>query len=154
MTDFPPPGTGHAPPDLRSTEPHSEPLREAWGEWVDPREARCSSEFPAGGPATAVDDRLDGRCRPLYETELDLARLRNAARRLALATPVAAGAFDALANYTFGPGFTLQVLETGAGRRARDWAARVLDQFVDHIDLAGVIDRELHLRSREDGEAF
>ncbi len=150
MSDLPPPGTG----PFRPSHTSADPLSETWGEWVDSREARFSTEFPAVGPATTVDDRLDGRCRPLYESEVDLARMRHAARRLALATPVTAGAFDALANYTFGPGFTLQVLETGAGRRARDWAARVLEQFIDDIDLAGVIDRELHLRSREDGEAF
>jgi len=142
-----------APPPSFAHDPASA-LRESWGDWVDSRESRFVSDSPAVGPATTLEDRLDGRCRPLYESELDLARIRHAARRLALATPVASGALEALANYTFGSGFRLTVEDKGAGRRARDWANRVITQFVDDIDLAGIIDRELDHRAREDGEAF
>ena len=129
-------------------------LQERWGEPVEPREAGFGGEgLPQATPAS-LDDRRDGRCLPLYETETDLARMRGAARRLALLTPVAVGALDSLANYIFGPGFTLRVEGETAPPAWRAAAQRVLDQLADVNDLAGLFDRELHHRVREDGEAF
>ena len=129
-------------------------LQERWGEPVEPREAGFGSEGVAPVVPASFDDRRDGRCVPLYETETDLARMRGAARRLALLTPVASGALDSLANYVFGPGFTLRVEGGEALPAWRAAAQRILDRFADDNDLAGLCDRELHHRAREDGEAF
>jgi hypothetical protein len=109
--------------------------------------------LPQATPAS-LDDRRDGRCLPLYDTETDLARMRGAARRLALLTPVAVGALDSLANYIFGPGFTLRIEGHDAPPAWRTAAQGVLDRLADDNDLAGLFDRELHHRTREDGEAF
>lgn len=142
----------NTPPPSRA---RAAPVVENAGEIVDCRQAGFS-ELPALGPApwASLEDRRDGACRPLYATELDLARLRGAARHLATLTPVAGGALDALANYTFGPGFTFGVAAESASVPLRDAARALLEEFVDDNDLAGFLDRELHHRSREDGEAF
>ena len=129
-------------------------LQERWGEPVEPREAGFGADGPLPAIPAALDDRRDGRCVPLYETESDLARMRGSARRLALLTPVAQGALDSLANYIFGPGFTVRVEGNDAPPAWRGVAQRILDRFADDNDLAGLCDRELHHRTREDGEAF
>ena len=129
-------------------------LQERWGEPIEPREAGFGGEGMAPATPATLEDRRDGRCLPLYETETDLARQRGAARRLALLTPVALGALDSLANYVFGSGFTLRVEADDAPPAWRTAAQRVLDRLADDNDLAGLFDRELHHRVREDGEAF
>lgn len=138
------------------TDPQNPPdvLREAWGEPVETRPAGFEGEASSPAFYATLDDRRAGRCRPLYETELDLARIRGAARRLAVVTPVAGGALEALANYTFGSGFTFTIAGDDLPGELKGAAQRVLDELVDDNDLAGFLDRELHLRSREDGEAF
>ena len=78
---------------------------EAWGALVDRSE--FYNDDPSfgyfGSPGaplfiTSADDRKDGRFRPIYETEQDLARWRAAARNVACTSPVRTGALDALAN--------------------------------------------------------
>jgi hypothetical protein len=134
------------------------PLVEAWGEVVDRREHLTDEPTFACGPVVStVDDRRDGRFRPFYETELDLAILRGSARNLATLTAVTTGALDALANYVLGGGFTFTVRSAQAGAPHESLVATVqsvIDEFLDEHDFAGGFDRELHNRSREDGEAF
>jgi hypothetical protein len=106
----------------------------------------------AVNPFTSLTDRADGRYKPYYDTEIDLAYIRGAARNLGLLTPVSTAALDRLAEYTFGPGFvfTAQSQDTGLA----DLCQRIIDRFCDSHDMTGSLDRELHHRSREDGEAF
>ena len=106
----------------------------------------------AVNPFTSVTDRTDGRFKPYYDSEVDLAYIRGAARNLSLLTPVATAALDRLAEYTFGPGF--EFTAQGKDPQLVEMCQRVIDRFVDDVDMAGVLDRELHHRSREDGEAF
>jgi len=63
----------------------------------------------AVNPFTSATDRADGRYKPYYDSEIDLAYIRGTARNLALLTPVATAALDRLAEYTFGPGFGFTV---------------------------------------------
>lgn len=143
-----------------------ERLEEAWGDYVDPRgyltDDPTFGYFPGGSGRsvafTSLDDRKDGRFRPVYETEAELAASRAAARNLALTTGVRTGALDALANYTLGSGFTFEAQpENDTDRVSLKLAQvvqKIIDRFVDDNDFAGLIDRECHLRSREDGECF
>jgi hypothetical protein len=52
----------------------------------------------AVNPFTSVTDRSDGRFKPYYDSEVDLAYIRGAARNLSLLTPVATAALDRLGN--------------------------------------------------------
>lgn len=133
------------------------PLLESWGDVVDRREAQFdeSTGAPCGSFALAsLDDRRDGRFRPFYETELDLARIRGSARQLSCHTAVTVGALDSLANYVLAGGFTFTAHSEFDQPRLITAVQRVIDEFLDENDFPGGLDRELHHRSREDGEAF
>ncbi len=149
---------------LAQTTDANAPLMEAWGDVVDTREyLRDDPAFGIVGNrmviyATSLDDRKDGRFRPVYETEQDLALQRAAARNLKLVTPVPTTAMDLLANYTLGTGFSFEAMpEQDSYALSVKLAAevqKVIDRFIDENDFNGVIDREIHNRSREDGEAI
>jgi hypothetical protein len=133
------------------------PLPEEWGEIVDRREAlfdRPSSADSWSGPPALFADRSDGRYRPIYEVEQDLAQIRGAARRISALTSVAQGALESLANYVLSSGFTFTVQSAFDQPRLVAAAQRVIDEFLDQNDFSGGLDRELHFRSRQDGEAF
>lgn len=134
------------------------PLQEAWWDVVDRREIAfgesASGRCWSSASTATLDDRLDGRFRPIYETEQDLARIRGAARQLSCLTAVSTGALDALANYVLAGGFTFSVHSEFEQPQLVTAAQRVIDEFLDRTDFSGGLDRELHARSREDGEAF
>ncbi|MFN0050542.1 MAG: phage portal protein [Planctomycetales bacterium] len=133
------------------------PLREEWGEVVTGGGGPLDFPDPVasdGALPASLDDRCEGRLRPVYETEYDLARLRGEARRLVSITAVAAGALEALGNYVLGGGFTFTARSRFEQPRLVTAAQRVIDEFLDVNDFSGGLDRELHHRSREDGEAF
>jgi capsid protein len=142
----------------------AEPLLEAWGDPVDTREfLRDDPSFGIVGGrqfvyATSIDDRRDGRFRPVYETEQDLAILRAAARNLVIVTGVRTAALDALANYTFGQGFTFEAMPEDDTMRQSLVLAKmiqdVIDRFLDENDFCGKLDREVDRRAREDGDAL
>ena len=138
-------------------------LTEAWGDVVDRTEyLRDDPTFGYGDSRavyfTSLDDRKDGSFRPVYETEQDLAESRASARNLVLVTGIRTGVIDALANYTLGKGFTFEAEpENDTVRQDRMLAVvvqSIIDRFIDENDFNGVIDREIHSRSREDGEAL
>lgn len=139
-------------------------LLEAHGDYVDTRSYLYDDPsfgvFGGTRPVTVttIDDRSDGRFRPLYECEQDLAISRAASRNLALLTGVRTGALECLANYVLGEGFQFEAApEFDNSKMSVDLARAVqdvIDRFVDENDFNGVIDREAHLRSREDGEAL
>lgn len=106
----------------------------------------------AVNPFTSATDRLDGRFKPYYDSEVDLAYIRGAARNLSLLTPVNTAALDRLAEYTFGPGF--EYTAQGEDAALVELCQRIIDRFIDDVEMSGTLDRELHHRSREDGEVF
>jgi hypothetical protein len=133
------------------------PLYEEWGDPVDRREAlfdRPAHREDCFAAPAAFSDRSDGRFLPVYEVEQDLAQIRGAARRISAATSVAIGALDALANYVLAGGFTFTAHSEFDQPRLVTAAQRVIDEFLDANDFSGGLDRELHFRSRQDGEAF
>lgn len=133
------------------------PLSEEWGDFVDRREAlfdRPAFQDSCPAPPAMFSDRSDGRYRPIYEVEQDLARIRGAARRISALTSVTQGALEALANYVLASGFTFTAQSAFDQPRLVTAAQRVIDEFLDENDFSGGLDRELHFRSRQDGEAF
>lgn len=133
----------------------------AWGDVV-PFAEYPQFDLQGGGttvpmPFTTIDDRADGRCRPLYETEIDLSRQRALSRNLSAITPIKEAAFEQLKRHTFGEGITVKVSarkgqEVPAGVVER--VQRLVDEFLDTNDVINGLDVELHDRSREDGEAL
>ncbi len=106
---------------------------------------------------SSVDDRIEGRFRPLYEDAFDLSRQRAQMRDLAEYTSTAIGAIEALANYELGTGFVFTTQDETKGGQAGELTSKVqyvVDAFLDDNDFTGDLERELHSRSREDGEAF
>lgn len=142
------------------------PLMESYGERVP------QSEYPQndqGGMRpihqfSSVSDRLEGRYRPVYETAQDLNRIRAQARNLSSFASVACSAKQCLANYTIGTGFTFQVApgpdipkadrKSESVSRMIEGVQRKVDRFLEHNDFLGSLDRDIHDRSREDGEVF
>ena len=106
--------------------------------------------------ATTLSDRKDGKFFPVYQCETDLAMQRAQARALCGITRIHDGAMDALANYTFGQGFTFEATCKAPGDHAplMAYVQRIIDEFCDLNGMAGDLDREIHSRSRQDGEAF
>lgn len=108
-----------------------------------------------GVESTTLDDRSDGRFRPAYENELDLARQRASARRLSVLVSTQSAIMESLRNYTIGRGLDVRVQ---AERDVRpltgviDDVRRVVDKFLDRNEIVAGLDREGHDRSREDGE--
>ncbi len=100
-------------------------------------------------------DRQDGRNRPMFATETELAAIRGTARLLANFNPNAVGILEHLTNYTVGEGFDYKCLDRSGGhdelaRRCQ----RVVDRFIEDNDFVGDVDAELFFRSRSDGEYF
>lgn len=139
----------------------SETLREAaLGDWIGPQERlQDDADFvgsPYLTPFDRLEDRQDGKFLPLYQTEQDLRLIRGQCRNLMTICPEALGLVDNLANYILGPtGFTFEIV----ARKGFDVPAEILaklnsvvEMFQDCVRLSGNLDREIHQRSREDGE--
>lgn len=117
-------------------------------------------------PWTTVEDRMRGKWIPAYETERDLARIRGQARSLAAFTSTAIGAIESLVNYVIGTGYKFEAI--AEAEEFKDVATAVQEVMDEFLDLNGIasginpdtgnivegMDRELHNRSREDGETF
>lgn len=133
-------------------------VTEAAWERVDRREYLYddpSFGFPTG-PISLLDDRLDGRDRQVFETELDLAVIRGTGRLLVGEFPTAWNVVELLTNYTVGSGTTWSAeADSGDAPPALVEAAqKVLDTFLDDNDWPGDYEREIIRRVTEDGESF
>ena len=109
---------------------------------------------------TSPDDYSEGRCRPLYENAQDVRAMRAQARRLVELFPVAKGALNKLTNYILGTGWDFLVKpkkrfknDANAIRLASALQQGV-DAFLEYNEFIGKLDREIHVSSRVDGDAF
>ncbi len=103
-----------------------------------------------------VDDRTEGRYRPVYEIEDDLARQRGIARVLAAVDEHGIGVVDTLANYTLGTGYVYEVSpKDPVNEPLAEVVQAIVDEFVERFSVKWRRkEREYHNRSRRDGEAF
>lgn len=140
-------------------------LLENWGDLI-PREEYWKFDEPGYGidrrisgpvafPYTRRTDRQHGKLYPIYETEHDLARVRGQARNLGAFASLATGAMESLVNYTVGTGIkvTAQHIVEGAEELAQQ-VQRFIRDWLSRNEVIGEFDREVHNRSREDGEAL
>lgn len=138
-------------------------VMEAYGDWVNPQEYLTDDpSFGLGGryvnPISRPDDRADGRYRPVFENETDLAMIRGAAHVLTTSTGSGLNILGNLTDYTIGSGFKYEakLADEKAEDPQSDLIAavqRVIDTFLDDNDWQSDLEREVHWRSREDGEA-
>lgn len=138
----------------------STPLREAWGDLVDPWSWMDDAAFHLAPPLYLFGGKEDGAQRPILRDENDLAAIRNTGRLLADTSPAAIGVLKNLTNYVIGAGFCYKAalreeVESGGDvRRLVAAVQRVIAEFLEDNDWPGDLERELFLRSRRDGEYF
>lgn len=152
---------------LSTLEPVEASLQEAWGEPVHWSEYPQSEAWDRGETGyvgqqyTTIDDRKDGRWRPYYETEDDLARQRMIARKMAIITSTRWASMEALRYYAFGTGPEIKAVAAKGQDRNDPAVSRLLSEvndvirrFIDDNEFTGSLDYEMHDRSREDGETL
>lgn len=104
---------------------------------------------------TTINDRVDGKLFPIYQTEQDLARIRAQVRRFCGMSELVEAAKTALRVYTFGKGIEWKS-QAMAGTDCPDELVtdvqRVIDKFAENIELQNNFDHEMHSRCIDDGE--
>lgn len=107
---------------------------------------------------TNIDDRTEGRYRPIYETDQDLRMMRAESRRMQAMFPVAESALESLTDYVvLGYQFTVQPRVKGTENSTGQLVAqvqKVVDKFLDRTNFIDNLDREIFKQSRGDGESF
>lgn len=140
----------------------SDLMESQWGDIVDPREYLYDTPdwfgtTTAGPSPSNIADRLNGDFHPIYRCEQDLAIIRGISHSLLSFEPRAIGLTDLLGNYIFGKGGFSYIVrpEPGADSPAGlvDLVQDFIDRFLDDNDVQNDLDKEIHRRSREDGEA-
>jgi len=136
------------------------PVMEAC-ELIDPRE--FMHDTPGWGtsygqqpvPMTRPDDRQDGKNRPVFETEQDLAFIRGSARILTTMFPAGINILKNLRNYTISGGFTYKVQPANDAEPPKGLVGAV-QNVIDALfgDSGCLLENEIHDRRRTDGECF
>lgn len=131
-----------------------------WGDLVDPREYLWDTpDFfgvnQNGINQSRIEDRLHGDYWPIYRTETDLAQVRGIAQMLMSFEPRAVGVIELLGNYIIGTGFkfTARADSDDTPPKAVELVQKFVDTFLDQNDFQNDLDKEIHSRSREHGEA-
>jgi len=133
-------------------------LREGWGDlvpWTEYPQHDHHGFNSQGLYYSSIDDRDDGKCRPLYETETDLRRQRAQVRALDLLTSTPSTVLESLKRYTFGTGWTLAVQprpQVTLDAALQQNLQAFCDDLIEAAGLTSGFDLELHDRWRSDGE--
>ena len=142
-------------------------LQESFGEFINPLEYLFDdpsfTSTPFGhviNPVALRDDRADGRYRPVYETEQQLAFIRRTSHVLTEYFGSAINVMTNLNNYTISSGFDYEVKPIDKATQLPDEifvknaVDYVLKSFFDDNDWKADLETETHNRSREDGETL
>lgn len=138
-------------------------IESTWGEVIDPREQLYDSpgffdDFGYGPKPSVFEDRVNGDYLPIYQTELELATIRGISHALVCLEPRAVGVQDLLTNYIIGTGFKFTAQadknypDVPAGLQQS--VQKFIDRFLDANNFTAKLDREIHSRSRDDGEVL
>ncbi len=130
-------------------------LQESWGELINPYEFAQDLRDDFGGVVfsaySTIYDRSDGRYRPVYETEMDLRRVRAMAWTLAETVPGAQAWINRLVDYTIGTGFDWSATSKENPQLAiavKGW----IDQVLENSNWSSGLERESFAREVADGE--
>jgi len=104
-----------------------------------------------------LDDRTEGRNRPFWETETELAEIRGTCRVLLGIDEAAIGVSSNLTNYVVGTGYNYTFAprddDTSQQIAASELCTEVFEEFSDRVKWRR-IEREFHDRARRDGETI
>jgi len=136
-------------------------VESVWGDmvpWEDfPQNDWDSATGSApGGVYAIIEDRSDGRFRPVYQFESDLHRQLASVRRVIGLNELTEAVTTALRVYIFGKGIEVGVRATARKNVPPDLVddvKRVVDRFIENNGFINGLDTEIHQRSRDDGEA-
>ena len=124
----------------------------------DPRFRQDPRTFIGWQPT--LHDRLEGRFRPFFDTEEDLARIRGDGRLIGTENPAGEGVLGILKDYVLGTGFEHSVSpkqrrgdEPGRNQRLAEFTEEVLEEFDSREDWPELESEHLG-RAIEDGESF
>jgi len=124
---------------------------------ADPGYNGFGSVGAVGFPSTRAD-RQDGRNRPIFQTETELAIIRGMARILTSVNEVAVGLVEKLPDYCIGSeGFKFQVTAQAGTNPPQELIKsiqRAVDEFLEENEFLNGLDRELFVRGMRDGECF
>jgi predicted ABC-type ATPase len=130
-------------------------LKESWGELINPYEFAQDLRDDFGGVVfsaySTIYDRSDGRYRPVYETEMDLRRVRAMAWTLAETVPGAQAWVNRLVDYTIGTGFDWSATSKEnpqLAKAVKGW----IDQVLENSNWSSGLERESFAREVADGE--
>lgn len=130
-------------------------LAEGWGDIVNIHEPYTEDYGDETRRPSQIGDRADGRFFPIYENEQQLANIRGIGQFIAQHFPAAINISQSLTNYTIGKGFTYTAeARSESASLLADDVQQVIDNFCHRNAFCGDLERELHIRSREDGEFF
>jgi hypothetical protein len=108
-------------------------------------------------PISRLDDRADGKFRPIYETEQQLAFIRGAAHVCIAVCGSASNILTNLRSYTIADGFHHEVQDKPDAADVPKGLAKACQYVIDTAhtenDWKADLEAEVHDRSREDGEA-
>ena len=137
-------------------------LSEAGEQWASPGGRLFDDPWHSSDPRiflghmSSLDDRLEGKNAPIFETETELAQIRGDCRLLSDENEVAVGVKRVLANFTQGTGFLYSFAskdkessQTALIESVQEW----LDEFLERVQWQ-MIEREIFDRGVTDGEPF
>jgi len=149
---------------LQMMQQTNQPIREAWGDFIDPTERLNDAPgFGDGGldglsvSSVHASDRADGRFLPVYQSEQDLLPMLAIVRAIVTSDPMAISLLDNLTNYTIGTGLNYQAVSTDKNTSDPRLVAdvqQVLNTFLEDNDWESDFEREVFARTRTDGEAI
>ncbi len=148
--------------ELQWAQQESRLVMEAWGDFIDRREyLRDDTTFGPTNfiyPPSSIDDRDDGKFRPIFETESELRMIRGPIRLVCETFGSAINIRTNLTNYTIGEGFSYEVkmkkgFEQQCPKELPHAMQHVLDTFLEDNEWTSNLEHEDHDKSRVDGES-
>ena len=137
----------------------ADPLMESgpgFGDWIgnDPRYGDPDYQ-DSGYPIDLTGDRQGGMDRPVFQNEIDLARIRGMGRWLCNEIPPAIGVQRNLVNYVIGSSWSYEATaKDEADKKLAESVNVFIEDWIEHNAFVGGLDREIYRRDIRDGETL
>lgn len=105
-----------------------------------------------GQPIDLVGDREHGKDRPVFQNEIDLARIRGVARWICAYNPAGIGVMRSLVNYVIGTEWSYEASPVDSDDQPlADSVSAFVEDWIEHNAFVGMRDREIYRRMVRDG---